>query len=68
LRADAFHARFNLHRFAAALSSFPDAQVRFAESEYRQDRIGLGAEAATSIAPCDRFDLGFQLRVAALET
>jgi hypothetical protein len=62
------NSRFNLLRFAAALSCFPDAHVRFAECEGRQDQTGLGAEAATSIAPFDRFDLGFQLRVAALET
>ncbi len=67
-RANRFDSRFNLLRFAAALSSFPDAHVRFAECEGRQDQTGPGAEAATSVAPCDRFDLGFQLRVAALET
>jgi hypothetical protein len=42
-------ARFNLSRIAAALSSFSDARVRFAESECRQDQNGLGAEVATEL-------------------
>src|ERR1043166_8725579 len=39
-----------------------------AEWECRQDQIGLGAEVATSFAPCGRFDPGSQLPVAALRT
>jgi hypothetical protein len=34
--------------------------------ESRQERIGLGAEVATSIASCGWFDFGSKQRVAAL--
>jgi hypothetical protein len=42
--------------------------VMFGSVEYedRHDQIGLGADAATGIAPCDRFGLGSQLPVVAL--
>src|SRR3954463_3539050 len=59
---------FDLRAIALGLFFIPDAHVRFAGCENRQDQIGLGAEAATGVASRGWFDPGSQLRVAALRT
>src|ERR1051325_8982210 len=58
--------RFRLRAETHALSLSPDAHVRFAGCEDRQDQIGLGDGAATGAVPCGWFDPGSQRRGAAL--